>query len=302
MLELLPSRRIFSALPLQADFDGNGQVDAQDFTILAQHFGQPGTVSTGDANNDGQVNAQDFNLVAGEFGDAGFGKRIFSDEFVGTSLSSVWTPSQYWWPDDHTLIGRDELEAYDASGVSVSDGALHLTARPESKYGASYVSGLVQTGGKQDHPTSPRFSFKFGYIEIRAKLPAGQGIFPAMWMMPASFDDSAGELDLMENIGSDASTVYFTTHHDAARQGHHFTGPDFSAGYHTFGVDWQPDHITWYVDGVPHGTCTDPNLICSEAMYPILNVAVGGSWPGAPDATTRFPASMDVDYVRVYQS
>ena len=80
-----------------------------------------------------------------------------------------------------------------------------------------------------------------------------------------------------------------------------FSGADFSSGFHTFGVDWQPDRITWYVDGVARATCTNRSLICDEASYPILNLGVGGNWPGNPDASTPFPATMDVDYVRVYQ-
>lgn len=301
MFEPLPPRRLLSISLLPADFDGDGLVSSDDFAILSQHFNGPANSASGDANGDGVANALDFNTLASEFGSSVHGKLIFSDEFIGATLNPVWTPSQYWWPDDHTVYGGGELEGYDATGVSVSNGALHLTARKETRYGEPYVSGLVQTGGKQDHPTWPKFSFKFGYLEVRAKLPAGQGLWPAIWMMPASFHDGNGELDVMEFLGNDAKTVYLTAHRNGREQGHHYTGPDFSTGYHTFGVDWQADHITWYVDGIARATCTDTTLICPEAAYPILNLAVGGAWPGNPNATTPFPSSMDVDYVRVYQ-
>ena len=301
MFESLSPRRLFSAEPLLADFNGDGDVDSSDMVVLADHFGTAGDRSMGDSNGDGIVNALDFNALATQFGSSTQGQLIFSDEFVSAKLDPTWTASQYWWPDDHTVIGQDELEAYDSTGVKVSEGVLHLTARQETRYGEPYVSGLVQSSGKQDHPTWPEFSFLYGYMEVRAKLPAGQGLWPAIWLMPASHNDGNGELDVMENIGNDPSTVYFTAHRNSLRQGHHFTGPNFSAGFHTFAVDWQPDHITWYVDGIARTTCTDTTLICPEPSYPILNLAVGGAWPGNPDATTPFPASMDVDYVRVYQ-
>src|SRR4051812_28132223 len=301
MFESLPSRRLLSVTALPADFNGDGVVDRQDLAVLSAHFGHTGEHSDGDANGDGDIDSQDFDALAGEFGSTSHGKLIFSDEFIRHKLDPIWTRSQYWWPDDHSTIGKDELESYDSTALSLSDGLLHITARKQTKYGEPYVSGLVQTGGKQDHPDRPTFSFLYGYLEVRAKLPAGQGLWPAIWLMPASHDDGNGELDVMEMLGNDPSTVHFTAHRDGSEEGHTFSGPDFSSGFHTFGVDWEPDHITWYVDGVARATCTDRSLICDEASYPILNLAVGGNWPGNPDATTPFPATMDVDYVRVYQ-
>jgi beta-glucanase (GH16 family) len=301
MLEPLPSRLYLSTIKLTADFTGDGLVDSHDFAVLCQHFGQSGKGIAGDANGDGHVNALDFNAIATQFGCTIHGRLVFSDEFVGTKLNPVWTPSQYWWPDDHTVVGTDELEAYDSTGVKVTHGMLELTARKESKYGEPYVSGLVQTGGKQDHPSWPQMSFLYGYIEVRAKLPAGQGFWPAIWMMPASHHDGNGEIDVMESLGNDTHTVYMTVHHGPNSQGHHYTGPDFSAGFHTFAVDWEPDHVTWYVDGVARATCSDPSLILHEAAYPILNLAVGGNWPGDPTKSTPFPSTMSIDYVRIYQ-
>jgi beta-glucanase (GH16 family) len=178
---------------------------------------------------------------------------------------------------------------------------LHLTAREETKHGMPYVSGLVQTGGNDWVSGEPRFSFTYGYMEVRAKLPSGQGLWPAIWMMPASYNDANGELDVLEVIGSEPNVANFNLHRNGLNDGEDWIGPDFSEGFHTFGVDWQPDHVSWYIDGVERARMTDPALICPEAMYPILNVAVGGDWPGAPDATTTFPATMDVDYVRVWQ-
>jgi beta-glucanase (GH16 family) len=232
---------------------------------------------------------------------AGNWKLIWQDEFNGTSLNPVWRTTQYW-DTTRTIVGQGELEAYDASAVSVNNGFLNLTARKEEKYaGAPYVSGLVQTGGVDGLSGEPTFNFRYGYMEVRAKIPKGQGIWPAIWMMPASYNDGNGELDVLEVIGNEPNVANFSLHRGGRHNTDTWTGPDFSQQFHTYGVDWQPDHVSWYVDGVERGRMTDPALICPEAMYPILNVAVGGDWPGAPDSTTKFPATMQVDYVRVWQ-
>jgi len=227
---------------------------------------------------------------------------IFNDEFQGDSLDPVWHTTQYW-NKDHTIVGKGELQAYDASGASVSGGLLHLTARQEEKYeGVPYVSGLVQTGGATSLPDKPTFNFLYGYLEVRARLPAGQGMWPAVWMMPASHNDLNGELDVIEMLGSDPTVSNFNVHRGDGREGHEWIGANLFRTFHTFAVDWQSDHVTWYVDGVERARATDPALICPEAMYPILNLAVGGTWGGPPDETTVVPASMDVDFVRVWQT
>jgi len=228
----------------------------------------------------------------------------FDDEFNGTTLNPVWHTAQYW---DHTVtvVGKGELEAYDASGVSVSGGQLHLTARADSEYGVPYVSGLVEAGGDIYNSAQKTFSFQYGYMEVSAKAPAGQGLWPTIWLMPASHQDGDGEIDVAEVLGGDPTKAYFTAHHLALNNlQQQFTkvGADLSAGFHTYGVDWEPDHITWYLDGVPVGTLTNPLLIPHEPMYPIMNLAVGGTWGGPPDTSTQFPASLDVDYLRIWQS
>jgi hypothetical protein len=226
-------------------------------------------------------------------------RMTFRDEFSGTSLNPVWHTAQ-WWDRQYTIVEGEE-QVYDATGVSVSDGMLHLTERRETKYGMPFVSGLVMTGGAQDVPTLPKFNFLYGYLEVRAKLPAGQGLWPAIWMMPASYNDANGELDVLEVLGNDPSRAYFTVHRHGSQDGHEWAGPDFSQDFHTFAVDWQPDHVAWYVDGIERARTTDPSLICPEAMYPILNLAIGGDWGGASNATTPVRAAMDVDYIRVWQ-
>jgi beta-glucanase (GH16 family) len=232
---------------------------------------------------------------------AGTWQTVFDDEFNGTSLNPVWHTAQYW---DHsvTVVGKGELEAYDASGVSVSDGQLHLTARADNQYGVPYVSGLVMTGGDQSNPAQQKFSFQYGYMEVRAQIPKGQGLWPAIWMMPAGYDDQNGEIDVMEALGGNPSQAYFTVHRLGQLEQHTIVGADLSAGFHTYGVDWEPNEITWYLDGVAVATCTNQSLIPHEPMYPIMNLAVGGNWGGPPSSTTQFPASMNVDYIRLWQS
>ena len=231
---------------------------------------------------------------------AGRWNLIWRDEFDAAALDPVWHPAQYW-DKDHTVVGGGELQAYDRTGASVADGMLRLTARREAKYGVEYVSGLVQTGGHNEDPRRPKFSFKFGYLEVRAKLPSGKGLWPAVWMMPASYNDRNGELDVLEVIGSEPNVANFSLHRNGKKNTDTWTGPDFSRDFHTFGVHWRPDAVTWYVDGVERGRMADPGLVCPEAMYPILNLAVGGDWPGAPDASTKFPQTFHIDYVRVWQ-
>lgn len=230
---------------------------------------------------------------------AGNWTQIWGDEFNGTTLNPVWHTAQYW-DTTTTVVGQTELEAYNGKADTVSNGMLHITATKDGSYGGQYLSGLVMTGGIADDPASPKFSFKYGYLEVRAKLPAGQGLWPAIWMMPASYQDGNGELDVMENLGNDMTTAYGTVHLHGQQQ-HTYHGADLSAGFHTFGMDWEPDHITWYIDGKAYGTTTDTSLIPTVAEYPIMNLAVGGSWGGNPDSTTPFPATMDIDYIRVWQ-
>jgi beta-glucanase (GH16 family) len=157
------------------------------------------------------------------------------------------------------------------------------------------------TGGEKFAPASPRFSFLYGYLEVRARVPAGRGLWPAVWLMPASYDDDNGELDVVEVIGDRPSRAQFALHRRGRDLVRGWEGPDLSRDFHTYGVDWQADHVIWYVDGVERARTTDRSLICPEAMYPILNLAVGGPLAGPPDRSTRFPATFDVDYLRVWQ-
>lgn len=151
--------------------------------------------------------------------------------------------------------------------------------------------------------TLGKFSQEYGRFEIRCRVPKGKGMWPAFWLLP----DPKGwppEIDVLEILGHEPNKVYLTQHYRDAQGKHQshggsWSGPDFSAGFHDYAVEWSPRRIVWFVDGVERFRSED--AVPSGKMYLLLNLAVGGSWPGAPDAQTKFPAVLAVDYVRVYQ-
>lgn len=156
----------------------------------------------------------------------------------------------------------------------------------------SYSSGRITTLG--------RFSQKYGYFETRARFDAGRGLWPAFWLLPAN-GAWPPEIDVLEALGHDPQTVYATMHSSALeRQTIISKLTPTDDGYHRYGVLWGPQTIDVYVDGVKTGsTKTPPDA--HQPMYMILNLAVGGHWPGYPDAQTKFPATFDVDYVRAWK-
>jgi len=172
----------------------------------------------------------------------------------------------------------------------------------------SYTSGRIHTQGK--------FAQRYGRFEARIKIPTGQGMWPAFWMMGANSErwPDRGEIDIMENIGKEPGTVHGTIHGPGYSGAKGIGGPfSLAAGkkvaddFHIYAVEWAPDEIGWYVDDTPYKTATPANLpagtkwVFDGPFYLLLNLAVGGDWPGSPDAATAFPQSMLVDYVRVYE-
>ncbi len=237
---------------------------------------------------------------------------VFADEFSAPALdSSRWHTCFFWAPDTCTIETNNELELYTPNNVSVAGGSLRLQARKQDAVGWNgktyrYTSGMVSTGGSEwSDPAKPAgFTFSYGYAEARVRVPAGKGLWPAFWLLPNDHSWPP-EIDVMEIIG-DRPTETNMHYHYVKPDGSHgdvgraWTGPDFSAGWHTFGVNWQPGSLVWYVDGVERARFTGPEVTSKES-YLLLNLAVGGNWPGSPDASTVFPADYLVDYVRVYQ-
>jgi beta-glucanase (GH16 family) len=212
-------------------------------------------------------------------------RLVYADEFVGELDQSTWARLTPWG----TRYTRRERQYYDPANATVSGGALHLESERRSTHGYPYTSGIV---------TSLRRSqFSYGYFEIRAKLPKGQGIWPAFWLT----DDRTLEIDGFEMLGDRPTRQYMTVHEDG-KVVHQdvFDGPDFSASYHTYGVDWQPTHVRWYIDGVLRSAYERETP--AAGLWICLNTAVGGRWPGLPDDTTPFPQTYDIDYVRVFDT
>ncbi|UVF18388.1 family 16 glycosylhydrolase [Microvirga terrae] len=238
-------------------------------------------------------------------------RLLFSDEF-NTNLSllngssGTWKTTYYW--GDRTLGGNKEQQfyvdpTYKSLGLnpfSVADGALTITAQRASPEVQAQISNLPYTSGVITSEQS--FSMQYGYFEMRAELPAGQGLWPAFWMLPIN-GDWPPELDIMEVLGNDPTMLY-TTVHTKETGSHKSVGlgsgvADTSSGYHSYGVKWTAEKITWYFDGVKVFESATPADL-HQPMYMIANLAVGG-WAGSPGADSIFPAEMKIDYIRAYQ-
>lgn len=244
---------------------------------------------------------------------------VWSDEFDGNSVDgNKWSydlgngcqisPDLCGW-------GNNELQYYTnrTENAQVSDGTLKITARRESPLYLGehqYTSSRMVTKNKGD--------WRYGRIDVRAKLPVGQGLWPAIWMLPTDnvYGDwpRSGEIDIMENIGSEPDRVFGTIHY-----GHDFwrftsmgfekeSGPNFNEEFHVFSALWNEDCIQMMVDGVPFGepfsrsTTLPTTWPFDQNFHLLLNVAVGGNLPGNPNGFTQFPQVLEVDYVRVFQN
>jgi beta-glucanase (GH16 family) len=238
-------------------------------------------------------------------------KLVWQDEFNGTGVDS----SKWEFEVNGRGGGNNELQYYVTNNAAVEGGVLTITARRENYTGPDgtrrYTSSRLRTRHKGD--------WKYGRIDVRAKLPRGQGLWPAIWMMPTDNVyggwPNGGEIDIMELVGHKPGEVHGTLHYGDPVKGHLSKGTTyrlesgtFADAFHMFRFEWEPGEMRWYVDG--HLFQTQTNWHTRSASFPapfdqrfhlILNVAVGGRWPGNPDAATVFPQAMTVDYVRIYQ-
>jgi beta-glucanase (GH16 family) len=242
---------------------------------------------------------------------------VWVDEFNGTSLDEAnWTPDIGTGCPDLCGWGNNELEYYRAENVTVTDGNLVITTRDEPFGGADFTSGKITSRNKQ--------SFLYGRVEMRAKIPTGGGMWPAFWMMPQ--DDAyggwaaSGEIDIMESANATTSvsgTLHFGgSFPDNVYSGGSYTlgGANFADAFHLYAVEWEPDEIRWYVDGVLYSTKTsaewysdnapgNPRAPFDQEFFLILNAAIGGNYTGCTDPsciTASLPQEFLVDYVRVY--
>jgi beta-glucanase (GH16 family) len=224
----------------------------------------------------------------------------FADEFNGPSLSSTWQTC-WWYSLGGCSNGDQEAEWYAPSNVTVANGQLSLTALRQTVPGRQMTTGLPRTYQYTSGMVTSygNFSFDYGYVEWRAQLPSGQGLWPALWLMPAN-NTWPPEIDALETVGSQPDVACWTyIQPNGAHSASYRDIPALSSGWHTFGVDWEPGVITWYVDGVAEFTTT--SAVTSTPMYLVMDLAVGGTWAGLPNATTPFPSTLGIDYVRVWQ-
>jgi beta-glucanase (GH16 family) len=235
----------------------------------------------------------------------------WNDEFNGTVLDQTdWSyevgdgcPNLCGW-------GNNELQYYTpgTDNLFFQDGKMIIEAKQQSIGTRNYTSARIKTQGKK--------SFKFARIDIRAKLPIGKGIWPAVWMLPQNNVygtwPKSGELDILEYLGHEPGKVHGTLHFGPGPGSTQITKSltlntgTFNDEFHVFSIEWKQDQIQWLVDGNVYSTATKAafgtnNYPFNEEFYLLLNMAVGGQWPGNPDATTSFPQWFIIDYVRVYQ-
>jgi beta-glucanase (GH16 family) len=209
----------------------------------------------------------------------------FNDEFTGSHPTLRRWSTCYDWAC--TNAGNNELERYEKKNVTFSEGALRLTARAQGAQGKPYTSGMIQS--------NHRYVFRYGFAEIRAKVPAGTGLWSAFWLLPSN-KQWPPEIDVVEIYGSQPRLASMTLHDLNQVTQQSFNGPNYSNGYHTFGVDWEPGSISWYIDGILR-----QRVIASidTPMYLLADLAVQGADPPTP--LTPFPSAMAIQWIRVWQ-
>lgn len=243
---------------------------------------------------------------------AAVGPVVWSDEFnaaAGTAPDS----SKWRYDIGGSGWGNNERQYYtNSTRNSAHDGGgnLVITARREGGYNCHY-GPCEYTSARL--LTAATFTRTYGRFEARMKLPRTQGLRPAFWMLGTGNNGwpGNGEIDIMENIGREPSNSYGTLHGPGYSAGEAISsrytlpnGQQFADGFHTFTVDWEPNVVTWYVDGIQFGRKTPADLggdpwVFDHPFFMIMNVAVGGYWPGYPDGTTVMPQTLTVDWVRV---
>ena len=289
-----------------ADGDGKGN-KASSFDACEQ---PPGYVSNADDDNDGAAQTISIIPTKGYTTPTTYAnlKLAWSDEFNGTSLNE-----DFWNYEigNNNGWGNNELQYYKKENTTVKDGYLIIQAKNESAGNQIYTSSRLTTQNK--------YNFKYGRVDIRAALPKGQGIWPALWMLGKNFNTvgwpKCGEIDIMEMVGGSSgvgsdNTTYGTVHWDNAGQYAQYGGNTkltsgiFNDEFHVFSIVWDSKKIVWYLDDKQfHVIDTTPAGLSEfqEEYFLLVNLAVGGNWPGKPDGTTVLPQHLVVDYIRVFQ-
>ncbi|MCL4133388.1 UNVERIFIED_CONTAM: hypothetical protein GTU68_056281 [Idotea baltica] len=232
--------------------------------------------------------------------------KVWADEFDGNELNL-----DDWGFDlgdgcDQGICqwGNQELQIYTNSvdNFNIENGQLTITARNDASN--DFTSARINTKEK--------VAVMYGRIDIRAKMPKGQGMWPALWMLGENIDNVSwprcGEIDIMELIGHEPATTHGTVHYDnsgyaTSSSSKHLSSGDFSDQFHVYSIIWKENTIHWYLDNEQFKifSKTDSGYPFNAPFFFVMNLAVGGRWPGNPDDTTVFPQTMEVDYIRVFQ-
>ena len=236
-----------------------------------------------------------------------FENLVMQDEFDrdGAPDNSIWSSEIGTGTDGW---GNNELQFYTdrEENVTVKNGQLEIIAHQEDYQGSSYTSARLLTKGSFDQ--------KYGRFEARIKLPWGQGIWPAFWMLGADIDTTpwpdAGEIDIMEYRGQQPTVIHGSVHGpdysggEGVTKSYTLTNDRFDTGFHVFGIEWGPEYINYYVDDVLYNQITPTDVagkwVFDKPFFILINMAVGGSFVGSPNSETVFPQTMLIDYVRVY--
>lgn len=244
----------------------------------------------------------------------------FTDLVLDENFNNDGAPNdQVWGFDIGNGIdgwGNQELQYYTdrPENVTIQNGVLLITAQQESFQGSEYTSARLLTKDK--------FEQRYGRFEARIRLPFGQGIWPAFWMLGADIDENpwpgAGEIDIMEYRGQNPTVLIGSVHGpgynggDAISKEYTLENDRFDTGFHIFGIEWGPDFVNFYVDDVLYNQITPEDVneetdgegvwVFDKPFYILMNLAVGGTFVGSPNAETEFPQTMIVDYVRVYKN
>lgn len=237
-------------------------------------------------------------------------EMVFNDEFKQRSFDTSKWNSRYRWGSNWTINGEQQYYVDSINNPNFGrspfefDGEhliINATKTPGDLRGKAnqktYLSGALTTYNK--------FKMRYGYVEIRAQLPKGKGLWPAFWLLHQNENGNRPEIDVVELIGDRPNIAYQTYHYYdnwnlRSTPTFEARGPDYTKGFHTYAMKWEPGRITWYVDGKATNTHSNGN-VSREDMYLLVNLAIGGNWAGSPDGNTRFPARFKIDYIRAYR-
>lgn len=233
---------------------------------------------------------------------------ILNEQFDGTGLDTdVWNTCHWWDDGGCTIATNNELEWYLPGQVRVGGGMLSLTAEARDVMGANgktfpYVSGMVTTGPPK-HQAEPKLAFTYGVVEVQFRAPLGAGLWPAIWMLPAS-EQSKPEIDIFEAVGQQPrrATMFFHPHPDSGLQAsthrvYFPPGQDLS-DTHTVRLEWTPERLDFFFDGEWVWEVTG-DQVPDEPMYLVMNLAVGGVYGGPPDPSA-FPATFEIDHALIW--